>query len=626
MFSPVVCSTHKDKTPKRPINRFTGFGIVSRFTARNSYRWLQPNLLHKASIAALLLFLLPAITFAAQVTLQWDPNNPAPEGYCVYQRQPGGSYDYNNPVWPTDGNNHSETTCTITGLTEGATYSFIVRAHVGSDFSGDSNEVTYQVPASTTPPQNQPPVAEAGNNQSVQSGDSVSLSGSGSNDPEGGSLNYQWRQSSGPNVALSGANSAQSSFTAPDVTANATLSFELTVTDSAGQTDTDTCLVMVSPAPQAPDNDNDGTPDDQDPDDDNDGMPDVWEIQYGLNPLVNDAAGDADNDGVSNYQEFQDGTNPAVQNANQVPSQPSVTSPSNGESGLDPALYLSASTFDDPDPADSHQQTQWQILAGQTVVMDRMVTSGNRTQVKVPRMVLDPATQYSVRVRYYDNNGEASTWSNTVTFTTAQDNEDNNLNRIPDSQEVSAHTDMNDDGTPDINQETIIKSVHTYDDQYLMGVSIEGAANAVEVECAANIDPMSLETQPPAQNDMAYGLLGYKVQVDQPGDSVNSTIYLSDPVDAQASWACYDSVNGWRDCSATASVGPDGFVVERSLTDGGAEDADGTANGVIVDLSGPDVAASNDEGSNLAVSDGGGAASGGGGGGGCFIESLFGRQ
>ena len=45
-------------------------------------------------------------------------------------------------------------------------------------------------------------------------------------------------------------------------------------------------------------------------DSDCDGMPDRWEITYGLNPLVNDAALDKDGDGFSNLVEYRKGTNP----------------------------------------------------------------------------------------------------------------------------------------------------------------------------------------------------------------------------------------------------------------------------------------------------------------------------
>ena len=43
---------------------------------------------------------------------------------------------------------------------------------------------------------------------------------------------------------------------------------------------------------------------------DDDGMPNYWEIEYGLNPLSNDANLDPDNDGLTNVQEYENNVDP----------------------------------------------------------------------------------------------------------------------------------------------------------------------------------------------------------------------------------------------------------------------------------------------------------------------------
>ncbi len=76
--------------------------------------------------------------YGAQVVLEWDPNLPIPDGYKVFYRIGGQSYNYNNPVWTG-----IENTCTITELENNQTYYFVVRAFNGESESGDSNEVHY---------------------------------------------------------------------------------------------------------------------------------------------------------------------------------------------------------------------------------------------------------------------------------------------------------------------------------------------------------------------------------------------------------------------------------------------------------------------------------------------------
>jgi hypothetical protein len=59
-------------------------------------------------------------------------------------------------------------------------------------------------------------------------------------------LTYQWRQIGGlPRVGLLNYNQANASFVSPDVSANTTLSFALTVSDPARKNSTDTVKVTI---------------------------------------------------------------------------------------------------------------------------------------------------------------------------------------------------------------------------------------------------------------------------------------------------------------------------------------------------------------------------------------------
>ncbi len=98
--------------------------------ARRSFAWV---------LAIGIVFILFATAQAAQVTLAWDANDPAPDGYRLYQRTEGSTYDYATPAWsgPT-------TSASLDNLVDNTTYFYVVRAYAGTTESGDSNEVSFR--------------------------------------------------------------------------------------------------------------------------------------------------------------------------------------------------------------------------------------------------------------------------------------------------------------------------------------------------------------------------------------------------------------------------------------------------------------------------------------------------
>ena len=184
----------------------------------------------------LFFFLFVSSAVARDITLTWDPNNePDLSHYIVYWGLTSGDYTENS------GNIGLETEYSVEIPDDGQIYYFAVtavdEAGLESDYSNEVN--TEGMPAR--------PVADAGDNQSLNEGDFVTLDASGSTDLDGDIVSYEWTQTGGTEVVLDSYEAVQPVFTAPVVgTEGESLTFMLTVTDSEGLSSTDTCTIDVA--------------------------------------------------------------------------------------------------------------------------------------------------------------------------------------------------------------------------------------------------------------------------------------------------------------------------------------------------------------------------------------------
>ncbi len=393
---------------------------------------------------------------------------------------------------------------------------------------------------------NAAPTANAGADQGVASGAAVVLDGGRSSDPDDGIAAYQWRQVSGPSVQIANAQSRQADFTSPNVPSGSlTLHFELRVSDTLGNTASDTCAVTVSAAP-AP-----ATP---------------------VNPVGSNGGGAA---------------SPEPLGAGEArPQPPALVAPRDDETvTLAPELKTGAFRYAGG-PA-GHAGTRWQVFRedDNLCVLD-IESRSALTALRLPKLVLEEETAYFWRAMFLAGDGKASEWSDYGYFTTGATGADLNANGVPDAREAAYRVDLDQNGIDD-NRQPTIRTVAVEGASLLVGVSIRKSPNAVAIEA---VEPEAAEPGALTIGGQAaethFGLIHFRVAVARPGDATNVKIHFSEPAPRKAKWFKYDPIAGaWSDFSDNARFTFNRRFVVLTLQDGGVGDADGVANGVIVDPS-----------------------------------------
>ncbi len=185
---------------------------------------------------------LPTNTVNLSGTASFDPDSTI-TGYAWAKISGPASATIVNPA---------QVTTAVNSLVQGV-YEFQLTV---TDNSGATAKDTVRVTVNPVP--NQPPVANAGTDQTITlPTNTVNLNGSASSDPDGTISTYAWAKISGPASATI-ANPGQAT-TAVNSLVQGVYEFQLTVTDNSGASAKDTVRITVNPAPNQPPVANAGT-------------------------------------------------------------------------------------------------------------------------------------------------------------------------------------------------------------------------------------------------------------------------------------------------------------------------------------------------------------------------------
>jgi len=421
---------------------------------------------------------------------------------------------------------------------------------------------------------NVPPTADAGPDQMVDEGVTVTLNGSNSSDPDDGIASYLWEQTDGVPVTLSDPRAVQPSFVSPDVGPLASLTFQLTVTDNGGLRSTDTCIVNVTRvglppvADAGPDQTVDEgvtvTLDGSDSSDPDDGIASyLWEQTDGIPVTLSDSMAVQPSFAAPNVEPSGDSlwfrltvtdhgglqsTDSCLVNVTWVNAPPRADAGSDQTVDEGTTVALDGSGSSDPD--DGIASYLWTQVSGISVTLSDP-TAVDPTFVTPPVDASGAVLSFRLTVR--DRGGLQN--SNRVYVTV----NDNGITGFP----ADVITTMSSTGRS-------------------FGIKVESGGSCISLY---PVDPSTIQDTRNRPEDLLYGLIDTKFRTDSVGGTVLVRYFLGTPAPEGYRWFKYSPAVGGYDYSDHVGFNSARDQVIVTLVDGGAGDDDGVVNGMIEDPS-----------------------------------------
>ncbi|MCM8769924.1 MAG: hypothetical protein NC911_09740 [Candidatus Omnitrophica bacterium] len=234
--------------------------------------------------------------------------------------------------------------------------------------------------------------------------------------------------------------------------------------------------------------------------------------------------------------------------------------------------------------------SEWQVIktTDQKTVFAATVNSGDLTSCWLPSLILQPATDYVVKGQATDSLGRTSEVAETrITTVNQNQTRDSDGNGIPDEQEPDADDFQFYGYSPELPLPPDTK-ITDFNGQAVLVESPDGYS----VTYFSGVDAGA-----PSGWNAPYGIFLTRLEEVPVGSAVRLRFLFPEVLPAGARWYKYDETRPeperWKEFPG---VEIKGNLVIVSLTDGGSGDADGVANGVIVDPAGPLVRKSSDGG------------------------------